>query len=83
MANGDLRPSDVDGSGGAQRQRPTDLVSLAFIAATLGLLASALADIKRRPATQIRGSKRMWVALSFINWVLGPLAYFIFGRRRA
>ena len=83
MAKSDVRSAEVDGSGGGQRPRLTDPASIAFIAATLGLLAAALADIKRRPATQIRGSKRMWIALSFINWVLGPLAYFIFGRRRA
>jgi len=45
------------------------------------LLAATLFDLKRRPADQIRGSKRMWTALAFIN-VIGPIAYFTFGRRR-
>ena len=45
------------------------------------LLAATLIDLKRRPADQIRGSKRMWRALAFIN-VIGPIAYFTFGRRR-
>ncbi len=45
------------------------------------LLAATLVDIKSRPAEQIRGSKRMWTALAFIN-IIGPIAYFTFGRRR-
>ncbi len=45
------------------------------------LLAAALVDIKRRPASQIKGSKRMWSALAFVN-IVGPVAYFAFGRRR-
>ncbi len=50
-------------------------------AAELVLLAAALIDIKRRPADQIRGPKRLWTALAFID-VIGPIAYFSFGRRR-
>jgi hypothetical protein len=40
-----------------------------------------LLDLRRRPSTQIRGSKRLWAAAAFVNFV-GPLAYFSFGRRR-
>jgi len=47
----------------------------------LGLLVAALVDIYRRPATQIRGRKRLWVAVAFVNFV-GPISYFLFGRRR-
>ena len=47
----------------------------------VALLVAALIDIKRRPADQIKGSKRMWTALAFVN-IFGPLAYFTFGRRR-
>ena len=50
-------------------------------ATQLGLLATALADIRRRPQEEIRGSKRAWVAAAFVNFV-GPLSYFLFGRRR-
>ena len=46
------------------------------------LLVATLIDIKRRPADQIKGSKRMWTAAAFIN-IVGPLAYFAFGRRRS
>jgi hypothetical protein len=47
----------------------------------LGLLAAALADLRRRPAKRVRGSKKVWFGVSFVNFV-GPLAYFAFGRRR-
>ena len=45
------------------------------------LKAAMLFDLKRRPADQIRGSKRMWTALAFVNLV-GPVSYFAIGRRR-
>jgi hypothetical protein len=35
------------------------------------LLAVALNDLRRRPASQIRGPKPLWVAVSFANY-LGP-----------
>ena len=47
----------------------------------VGLLIAALVDLRRRPADQLRGSKAMWTAVSFVNFA-GPLAYFVFGRRR-
>jgi hypothetical protein len=50
-------------------------------AVEIAMLAATLVDIKRRPADQINGSKRMWTALAFIN-IVGPIAYFTFGRRR-
>ena len=48
----------------------------------IGLLIAALADIRRRPAEQIRGSKLLWTAATFVNFV-GPVAYFVFGRKRS
>ncbi|NLT93418.1 MAG: hypothetical protein GXY02_09875, partial [Actinobacteria bacterium] len=42
---------------------------------------AALLDIKRRPAEGIRGPKWMWRAAAFVSFV-GPLSYFICGRRR-
>jgi hypothetical protein len=56
----------------------------AIVAAAIvqnGLLVAALIDIRRRPARKIRGSKRRWVAASFVSWV-GPIAYFTHGRKR-
>lgn len=45
------------------------------------LLVAALWDLRHRPAEEVRGDKRLWVGLSFINFV-GPISYFIFGRKR-
>jgi hypothetical protein len=47
----------------------------------LALLVAALTDIRRRPATGIKGGKRLWTALAFVDGV-GPIAYFAFGRKR-
>jgi Phospholipase_D-nuclease N-terminal len=48
------------------------------------LLAAALADIHRRPAEEIRGSKWLWRAVALVNFMgIGPIAYFLFGRKRA
>jgi Phospholipase_D-nuclease N-terminal len=48
------------------------------------LKTAVLIDIRRRPASQIRGSKRMWIiAAVLVNSAgVGPLSYFAFGRRR-
>jgi hypothetical protein len=45
------------------------------------LLIAALVDIWRRPEEGIRGDKRLWAAVSFVNFI-GPISYFLFGRRR-
>jgi hypothetical protein len=49
-----------------------------------GLKAVALIDMKGRPASEIRGPKRVWVPLVAIVNSAGiiPLCYFAFGRRR-
>ena len=47
------------------------------------LLAAALADIYRRPAEEIRGTKWLWSAAVFVNFMgIGPIAYFLFGPKR-
>jgi hypothetical protein len=51
--------------------------------AEAGLKAAALLDLKRRPADQVRGSKRAWAGAMFVNSAgIIPLSYFVFGRRR-
>jgi hypothetical protein len=45
------------------------------------LAAAALLDQRRRPSEQVRGSKKLWAVAALVNFV-GPLAYFVFGRRR-
>jgi hypothetical protein len=49
-------------------------------AVQLALLVAALADIRRRPAAEIKGGKRLWTALSFVSFV-GPIAYFTIGHK--
>jgi hypothetical protein len=45
------------------------------------LLAAALWDIWHRPVDEINGDRRLWTLASFVNFV-GPLSYFLFGRKR-
>jgi hypothetical protein len=48
----------------------------------VALLAATLADIYRRPAEEIRGSKWLWSAAAFVNFMgIGPITYFAFGRK--
>jgi hypothetical protein len=56
-----------------------------IMAAAEGILkTAALIDIKRRPASQIRGSKWIWALVVLLVNSFGgaPLVYFAFGRRR-
>lgn len=55
------------------------IVVLGIIQITL--MVAALVDIRKRPAEQIKGSKKLWTALAFVNWI-GPIAYFLIGRKR-
>jgi hypothetical protein len=74
----------------ALKQRWSDLsprtrkLLIAGAIAEAGLKTAALIDIKRRPASDIRGSKWMWVPAVIAVNSLGavPLSYFAFGRRR-
>jgi hypothetical protein len=61
----------------------TRAVIVAAALAEAGLKAAVLADLRRRPSSEIRGPKPAW-ALSMIVNSAGviPLAYFVFGRRR-
>jgi hypothetical protein len=47
----------------------------------LGFRVAALRDIYLRADEEIRGNKWAWVAAQAIN-TLGPLSYFMFGRRK-
>ena len=48
------------------------------------LKAAALIDIKRRPASQIRGPKWLWAPVVTVVNSAGvvPISYFVFGRRQ-
>jgi hypothetical protein len=56
------------------------IITIIFGAIQVGLLVAALWDLSRRSPEEVRGDRRMWAALVFINWI-GPLAYFSIGRR--
>jgi hypothetical protein len=70
-----LRWSDLSG-------RSRGLIMAAAIAEAI-LKTAVLIDLKRRPASQICGSKRTWiVAAVLVNSAgVGPLSCFVFGRR--
>ena len=54
-------------------------------AAAEGILkVAALIDLKRRPATQIRGPKWLWATAVTVISSAGvlPISYFVFGRRQ-
>jgi hypothetical protein len=60
---------------------PQQAAIVAAIVVQEALAAATLWDLRRRPSAQIRGSKKLWVAAAFVNFV-GPLTYFTVGRRR-
>ena len=74
----------------AARQQWSDLdertrkliISVAVVEGILKL--AALIDIKRRPASQIRGRKWMWASVVTVVSSAGviPISYFLFGRRQ-
>jgi hypothetical protein len=52
-------------------------------AAETGLKAAVLIDLRRRPASLVRGPKRLWALAMIVNSAgLIPACYFLFGRRR-
>ena len=71
----------------ARKKRWSDLstgekVGLSTVALVeLALTAKALADLARRPATQVRGPKLAWALGCFVQ-PFGPAMYLRFGRRR-
>ena len=48
------------------------------------LKGAALVDLKRRPASQIRGPKWLWATVVTVVSSAGvvPISYFVFGRRQ-
>jgi Family of unknown function (DUF5652) len=58
------------------------LIAVAVADGTLRI--AALIDIKRRPASQIRGRKWVWAtAVAIVNSAgILPISYFVFGRQQ-
>ena len=61
----------------AQRKAGTIVAT----AVQLALAAAAWTDLAKRPAEDVNGPKPMWAVIILVNFV-GPLSYFVFGRRR-
>jgi hypothetical protein len=59
------------------RQR---LAAAILIPVSLAIVAAAEVDLHRRPASEIKGDKRIW-RLACLN-AIGALAYLFFGRQR-
>jgi hypothetical protein len=74
----------VAGRKWSDLSEPTQRLIIVGAAVETSLKAAALVDMKRRPASEIRGRRWMWVpALTILNSAgLAPLAYFLWGRRR-
>jgi hypothetical protein len=70
-----------------QRKKWSDLTTGQQTATLIGaavqfsLMFAALWDMWHRPAEEINGDRRWWTLASFVNFI-GPLAYFLFGRKR-
>ena len=54
---------------------------VALGAVQVSLAAAAWTDLARRPARKVNGPKPAWALVIAIN-IVGPLAWFRFGRRR-
>jgi hypothetical protein len=71
---------------GAEKKRWKDLSEtqkraiVALGAAELVTTTIALRDLRKRPASQVRGKKPLW-AIACAVQPLGPIAYLVLGRR--
>jgi hypothetical protein len=62
------------------RQRRILIVAAA---AETALKAAMLFDLRRRPASQVRGPKWLWASTALVNTAgIAPLSYFFVGRTR-
>jgi hypothetical protein len=64
-------------------QRTRRLITITAVAEGI-LKVAALIDLKRRPASQIRGPKWLWATVVTVVSSAGvvPISYFVFGRRQ-
>lgn len=47
----------------------------------IGLLTFALLDLVKRPEETLNGSKVMWILIIALLNIIGPILYFILGRK--
>ena len=64
-------------------QRTRRLITITAVAEGI-LKVAALIDLKRRPASQIRGPKWLWATVVTVVSSAGvvPISYFVIGRRQ-
>jgi hypothetical protein len=61
---------------------PTERRGILVVGALqIACITAALIDLRRRPARLVRGSKKLWTPVVFVNFI-GPAAYFLFGRKK-
>ncbi len=74
----------ADGKKWSDLSERTRKLLIATAVAEGALKTAALIDIKRRPASQIRGRKWIWAVVVLVVNSFGgaPIAYFFLGRRR-
>jgi hypothetical protein len=63
------------------KRTPSPAVMGLILAAHLAVTSITWRDLRRRPDSEVRGSKRVWRAASALN-TTGSVAYFLLGRRR-
>jgi len=56
-------------------------VLLPLAALELILMVAALVDLVRRGPARVRGSRVLWGLAIIVLQIIGPVAYFLFGRR--
>jgi hypothetical protein len=62
----------------APRARPQQLAQMII---NIALVIWAVRDIRRRSDDEIKGNRKVWMMAAFAPPV-GPIVYFIFGRKR-
>jgi hypothetical protein len=65
----------------AVKRKPNKLVLAIVAVVHLTVMALTWRDLRDRPATQVRGNKKIWRVASALN-TSGSAAYWLFGRRR-
>jgi hypothetical protein len=59
------------------------LLALPLVVVQLGLMALALRDLRSPGRSVLGGSKPAWAIVIVVGELVGPLAYFLAGRRDA
>jgi hypothetical protein len=79
----EITPSTPAATAPKQRQASSPAQARAFGQGivNLALVIWAVRDIRRRGADEIKGNRKIWQLAAFAP-PIGPIAYFLFGRKR-